>query len=250
MSRKQVKEDPKRGAPAYIVTFSDMATNLLTFFVLLISMAETRITDHNYSDVHRPREAQGVFNTQGKKGTLLSDALMAAFEQKKVKYKVPQQASEQKQTMQNPSKDAHMEMLRRIVMDVEKMMTITPPAITGQTKSYTPTPIRFSPGGWELNASAKHYLNEYVQEMVENLRQEVVTIYIVGIASSEADEKRQWKISSQRAQSVRDYIQSRLPKNSRWSVYCWGAGPGGDWTGKTGVTTDKVEILIAELTKK
>jgi outer membrane protein OmpA-like peptidoglycan-associated protein len=135
-------------------------------------------------------------------------------------------------------------------MDVEKMMTITPPAITGQTKSYTPTPIRFAPGQWKLDRSAEGYLKGYVQEMVENLGQDVVTIYIVGIASSETDEKGQWLVSSKRAQSVRDFIQSQLPNDNRWSVYCWGAGSGGDWTGQTGVTTDKVEILIAELTKQ
>ena len=44
MSRKGRKavEDSKPKVPAYIVTFSDMVTLLLTFFVMLLSLAQTQ----------------------------------------------------------------------------------------------------------------------------------------------------------------------------------------------------------------
>ncbi len=42
MKRKKKPEEPKAGAPAFIVTFSDMITLLLTFFVMLLSMAKTQ----------------------------------------------------------------------------------------------------------------------------------------------------------------------------------------------------------------
>ncbi|MDD5011702.1 MAG: flagellar motor protein MotB, partial [Phycisphaerae bacterium] len=40
MSRKSAPQDNPPSVPAYIVTFSDMVTLLLTFFVLLISLAK------------------------------------------------------------------------------------------------------------------------------------------------------------------------------------------------------------------
>ena len=39
MKLKGRREEPKTPVPGYIVTFSDMITLLLTFFVMLLSMA-------------------------------------------------------------------------------------------------------------------------------------------------------------------------------------------------------------------
>ena len=47
MSKKR-PEDPKPSVPGYIVTFSDMITLLLTFFVMLLSLAETQVDDHKF----------------------------------------------------------------------------------------------------------------------------------------------------------------------------------------------------------
>ena len=37
--RKTFEDEPKKGAPAYMNTYGDMMTLLLTFFVLLFSMS-------------------------------------------------------------------------------------------------------------------------------------------------------------------------------------------------------------------
>ena len=42
MSRSKAPEESAPGVPIWIITFSDMTTNLLTFFVLLLSMGHVR----------------------------------------------------------------------------------------------------------------------------------------------------------------------------------------------------------------
>ncbi|MHC4291149.1 MAG: flagellar motor protein MotB, partial [Planctomycetota bacterium] len=39
----KVPEESKTPVPSYIVTYSDMITLLLTFFVMLLSLAETQV---------------------------------------------------------------------------------------------------------------------------------------------------------------------------------------------------------------
>ncbi len=42
MARKKIEEERRRGAPAYMTTYGDMMTLLLTFFVLLLSFSSLR----------------------------------------------------------------------------------------------------------------------------------------------------------------------------------------------------------------
>ena len=44
----KVPEEPKTPVPSYIVTYSDMITLLLTFFVMLLSLAKTQVDKHKF----------------------------------------------------------------------------------------------------------------------------------------------------------------------------------------------------------
>ena len=44
--------ESKMQVPSYIVTFSDMITLLLTFFVMLLSMADTQVDKHKFMKGH------------------------------------------------------------------------------------------------------------------------------------------------------------------------------------------------------
>ena len=54
--------------------------------------------------------------------------------------------------------------------------------------------------------------------------------------------------ATDRAQAVADLLRGTLPKDNTWSVYSWGAGPGGEWAGPTGMVSPDSHILLATLT--
>ncbi|MHC4216793.1 MAG: hypothetical protein ACYSWP_25940, partial [Planctomycetota bacterium] len=72
---------------------------------------------------------------------------------------------------------------------------------------------------------------------------------IVGLAAKESNENQQFMVSARRAQAVADYIKSKLPKDARWPVFCWGAGDGGDWAGKGAMISKEADIMIALLSQ-
>jgi chemotaxis protein MotB len=242
MSQKKFVEDPKPSVPGYIVTFSDMITLLLTFFVMLLSMAQTQVEKHKFEvGVYSFRRAISDF---GMSGLLISRANSSTFEHPKVFYRVDSGQDEP----ENRSIDAKTEMLRRVLMDIEQMMKISPSHIVGAQKTVFPSNIRFSTGGWELNDSARSTLKKLTENLKINYSQQEPSIYILGLAA-DASEPQQWAVSARRAETAAESIRQLLGQDMTWPIYCWGAGPGGEWIGQSGLVTRETHILITVLTE-
>ena len=240
--KQKVTEEPKQSAPAYIVTFSDMVTLLLTFFVLLITLAETQNEDMVKRGQSSFKKAIADF---GISGFLFSKHMEPQFEHPKVKYHIDQGKDEP----QDRSIDAQTEMLRRTIMRLEEMMRISPSQITSSFNSFIITDIHFDSGSHSLDNAAKKSLSDYCRQIQESLNTEKNLLYVVGLAGSEPSEKQQWILSACRAQTVADFLKSNLSQNKNRPIYSWGAGPGGDWSATTGLVTKQTEILIAVLTE-
>jgi flagellar motor protein MotB len=242
MSKKKFTEDPKRGVPGYIVTFSDMITLLLTFFVMLLSMAETQVEKHKFEvGMYSFRRAIADF---GMSGLLMNRSNSSNQEHPKVYYRVDDGQDEP----EDRSIDAKTEMLRRVLMDIEQMMKISPSHILGAQKTVFPTHIRFSDGGWELNNPAQTTLQKLTENLKITFSRQKPSIYVLGLAA-DAPGSQQMAISARRAEAVADFIRQTLGQDTAWPIYCWGAGAGGDWVGHSGLVTRDTHILITVLTE-
>lgn len=238
MSRKRkVPEDEKILVPVYIVTFANILILLLAFFVLLLTLAKEETEEQSKKQVEAGLNAfRGAFADFGMGRGL-------GFDYPKVKYKVDEGQDEP----DDRSIDAEMETVRRKLLDLERMMKILPSQIVGVSKTFTVTDIRFNRGGWGLNKSAKQFLTTYCRQLEESLGVGAVTLYVVGLAVAEASERGQWQVSARRAEAVASFIKVSLGEQSNWSVYSWGAGPGGDWSGPGGVISKQTDIMIVAL---
>jgi len=244
MKKNGKSDETRAGAPAWIVTFSDMITLLLTFFVMLISMADTQVDKHKFMEGRNSfRRAIADF---GLSGFLISKSSRSQFEYPKPKYNIDEGNDQPK----DRSLDAHTEMMRRILLDIENMMKITPSPLTAVSKIFLPTNIRFPPGNWDLDQTAQDFLRQYCEQLKVNMPTQEPTIYVLGIAGAEPSGRQQWIVSARRAQTVADFLRRRLSDQKGWSIYSWGAGQGGQWTGKTGIINKQTEILITVLNEK
>jgi len=169
-----------------------------------------------------------------------------AFEYPRIKYRV----NEGQDKPEDRSIDAQMEMLRRTLLDLERIMQISPSQIVGVSKTFTVTDIRFQRGSWSLDESAKQFLTKYCGQLQESFTAQPVTIYVVGLAGAERSAKQQWIVSARRAEAVARFIKSSLSEQSDWSIYCWGAGTGGDWSGSTGIISKDADITIVTLSEE
>ena len=96
--------------------------------------------------------------------------------------------------------------------------------------------------------ASRRFLADFSLQLQASLGNQQSIIYIVGLAATEPTALEQWTVSAQRAQAVADFLRGTLPQDSPWSVYGWGAGPGGDWTSPTGMASGASHILLATVT--
>ena len=239
--RSQTVEESGPKVPAYIVTFSDMVTLLLTFFVMLLTLA--KVQDSKFFDVSQKAFIQNMDSVG--LGRLMGEDMSADLNEAKVKYFISNPDPEEKNITRTI--DARGENLRRIFKKVTQSMETKRSQIVAGKTSFSVTSISFSPGQAGLNESAKKFLTQFVSNLQVGGRANAIKRYVLGLTNDVKGEKNQWILSAMRAQAASDFLESILPKTLRWPVYSWGAGPGGYWVAGDSHVSRQSQILIAVL---
>jgi chemotaxis protein MotB len=237
--QKQITEEDGPNVPAYIVTFSDMTTLLLTFFVMLLSLAH--VQDPELFDTGRDSFVQSMRNFG--LGILYNRKRAPEFGQVKIKYFI----DTPDKLFMGRSIHAKEEEIRRVFKYLSRSMKTLPSQIVAQKTNFSITNIRFPPGQATLNEQAKRFLTEFCLDLQQSLGSEAIKLYVLGLDGEEATEKQQWILSARRAQATADFLKDTLPSASNSPVYSWGAGPGGNWVGQNSPISKKSHILIAVL---
>lgn len=257
--QRQASEEKGPKVPGYIVTYSDMATLLLTFFVLLLTLAD--VQDPELFDKGRDSFLESL-RYVGLGALFGRQKMPTNLGELKTKYYIP----DPEQTSTNRMIDAKAEELRRTLEDIKQSATVIPSKIDADKVHFSITNVRFLPGQANLDEQAMKFLTEFCQDLQQSIGSESGMLYVLGLAAEEKDEKQQWFLSARRAQVVARFLQDHLDteeylqgqqyqgisestSTSKWSVYSWGAGAGGDWVGPDSTMSDLSQILIAVLRK-
>lgn len=249
--RNQGPVEEKQKVPAYIVTFSDMVTLLLTFFVLLLTLAS--VQDPELFNQGRDSFFESIHYCG--LGNLLGNKPAIDLGAPKTTYPTPDP-----ETSDDRAIDAYREKLRRIFEHLSQTMTTLPSQLVGQRLDFSIANVRFRSGQANLDNAAQQYLAKYCIDLQQNLTAETCTLYVLGLAGDEATEKNQWMLSARRAQAAAEFLQEQLAQSpqrragtptptdsSAWNVLWWGAGPGGNWAGQDRPDPGQSQILIAVL---
>lgn len=233
------QDEPKKGAPAYITTFSDMVTLLLTFFVLLLSLS--KLQDAGLIAVARDSFIQRL-TSWGIRGTLIGKAPPQTLQDAKVLFPVDDPEQTDERTL-DPDDSRIQEIYQKLTRSVEAMI----PQVIGTKVAYLPKDIRFRHGQAQLDEKDKQLLRQDMAKLRRDLAETDVRIYVVGVAAGEPTEKSGWIISARRAEAVAAIMRESLPEGLGWQVYSWGVGEGGEWTGQEGQMAREADILVAVL---
>lgn len=240
MSKTRSKES-KPSVPGYIVTFSDMITLLLTFFVMLLSMAETQVEKHKFMrGINSFKTAVADF---GLAGFLIDKDNGPEFEHPKTQYRIDESQDEEN----DRAIDAKSEMLKRIMLDIERMMKITPSHIAGMDKTIFQPGKIFRNNSDKLDDNAQNTLIQLYEQIHINYVSQEPIIYIVGLAADAKTEEMQWIMSAQRAMSVADFFRDQFSHEPSWPIYSWGTGNGGEWISQDSQITAETQIAIVIL---
>ena len=250
--KRQANKEEKPKVPAYIVTFSDMTTLLLTFFVMLLSLASVQ-DDELF---HKGRESFSFAIKTFGLGMLGGRKPRPDLGYYKVKYYM----DEPNEAFLGRSINTKDEKIRKLFNKLNRSMKSMPSLMAANKTDFTVTNIRFAQGDAQLDESAKQFLGGFYSQLQQNYGSRPVKLYVLGLANDQRSEKEQWILSAKRAKAAADYLRGILPSGSdsqiqgstirgwsNWSVYWWGAGPGGDWVRQDSPISKQSQILIAVL---
>jgi len=247
---KTEESGPK--VPGYIVTFSDMVTLLLTFFVMLLSLANVQDDEMFY----KGRDSFSHAIRSLGLGMLLGRKPSPDFGHVKIKYFI----SSPDKLFKGRSINIKEEEIRQVFNELRQSMKTMPSEIVATKTDFSVANIRFARGVSRLDASAKQFLGNFCSNLQQDSGSRPIKLYVLGLAGDQATEKDQWILSAKRAKVVADYLRGILSSGSgfqtqrsafggwsKWSVYWWGAGPGGDWVRQDSPISKQSQILIAVL---
>ena len=244
--RQPIKEE-KPKVPAYIVTFSDMTTLLLTFFVMLLSLAS--VHDEELFNIGRDSFTWSIEHFG--LGLLMGRKPKPDFGHIKIKYPI----SDPDELFQGRSIHIKEEKIRQVFNELRQSMRTLPSEVAAKKTDFSITNVRFARGDARLDESAKQFLSNFCSNLRQDSGSRPMKLYVLGLAGQEATKKEQWILSAKRAKAAADYLRSILYSTqgsrtqgwSKWTVYSWGAGSGGDWVGRDSPVSRQSQILIAVL---
>ena len=216
-------EDKGTETPAWIVSFADMTTLLLAFFVLLQSFAKEQNPELFY-------QGQGAFR-RAIAGMGIPDVLFG--KEKKIKGETRKKRHPTEEDKNNVAKNEALgvedEKIRRIFQQLKQQSHTETADVQTRQINLISTPITFRPSDATLNAQAKKYLRDLAGNLKQNLDRDAVRIYIVGSAADMPTGPKQWIFSTHRAKVVADFLGKSLVNETddrSWKLITWGAGAG------------------------
>lgn len=245
--KKNVEQEEPQGVPAWIVSFSDMVTLLLAFFVLLQSFAKEPTPELFYAGRNSFKRAVS--------GMGLPSWLLGQKPKPRQQNHINKHESEPDEDPLSRNKilDADDAKIREIFDKLSRDNDSQSSDLNQELISAVATPIRFSAGRNKLSPAAKRYLDERVTELKQNLTGQSVRINIIGLAVDGGSTAEKLYASARRAGTVEQYLRGKLSdelNDSKWEIASWGSGSSDEWTASYGHRPKDASIIIAVMGAK
>lgn len=205
MSRK--KSSPPAaapGAPLWLASFSDMMTNLLCFFILIVAFAMQKkglLLEDGLGAIK-----QKLRPVSGMEGALQGSVTPTQFNAGRVVNRAASPINQKALVEKNGRVlDANRDTMRQVVVD----------AMQKNGRSVVPLPLIFEEGVVELSAGHAAFLDEFARQ-IGNGRYPIV---VEGFSFEEAkEEERGFEIAEARARAVADHLADKGVDISRLRV--------------------------------
>jgi len=241
--RKSSGGDDGDGPPAWIVSFTDMVTLLLAFFVLLQAFAN--VQDPELFFIGRDSFKRAIAGL-GIPGLLLGKQDKAQLEHRKPKH--PTEEAD-KSIPKNRAMDVEDEKIRKAFEDIRQAVETRAQDVVADLLDKRVMPVAFPPGRAELSPEAETVLADYAADLRQNLQSRPVLVCVVGFAPETATARGRWMTSAARAKVVREFLQrtcADVAGDSGWQFRSWGDSTAAATGAERALGPSHITIVITE----
>lgn len=245
MKKHQEHEESGEKAPLWIISFADMISLLMAFFVMLQTMAAEKTNNFLETGKDKIKVISGEFRRNidnfGIPTLFGKPTICSSFH-----------TIENKSSLENPEEkidhqavDGHEEKIRRLFSKLSSEAETHISQFDKQKLSFEATPITFTGENTDLDNKSKSYLMQLASTLQQAGNLDNTLIYVAGLAPDMTSPELQWTVSELRARKVKSVLQSLLPGKDPDSIHWWGAGPDMEGLKSSNSSNTVPTILIA-----
>ncbi len=222
--REKKKEEKPAGAPAWMVTYSDMVTLLLTFFVMLLAMASFESPGRVDKVIESLRRAFGVGGYSPNPEKAVKNPAANTSETKSTKDQVKPIVTQLREIL---SKKISDDLVKMSKTRTEVRVMLNPRVL-------------FPPGSTELHPSSYGLLADVAAAVGDK----DVNLFVEGHTDSTGDSSRNWEISALRAVSVVEALEERGVPGERMQARGMGEHVPADIVDGNSAWNRRVELIV------
>ena len=221
---KKPEEHSGEKVPLWIISFADMITLLLSFFVMLQTMSKHQ--DAKLMGISQEAFRRAI-NGMGLPDFLFGRQSQLDFQYRQIKYSM----EESKTPSLEPSRviDADDDRIRLLFKQIRDEMNASSTEKPEKLVHLVNAAVVFDPGSSSLDKHDMETLDDMARTFSQDQGGGTRLLTVVCWAGDEPSPREQWLVSARRAKAVERYMQKALA-GARWRTWrfsSWGAGAAG-----------------------
>ena len=242
-----MSEDSGEKVPLWIISFADMITLLMSFFVMLQTMATTQ--DNTLFGASRD-SFRRVVAGYGIPDILFGKETGPKFDYRKIRYPTDE-APESKPP--NRVIDADDETIRRLFNELAQQNSVKVTDVPEHVAQITPSRVRFAAGSAAVDGDGKGKLADFAAGLRQSRQAAATKVYVIAPVKSGGGDKESLMLAARRAAAVEEALRTALAgPNGQcdWQVASWGTPSAKESSRALGASGEDTGILLVVMEAK